>query len=109
MAEVLDLLALWRVAHAFPADLDPLTLQRAALARAIVGDPALLLMDDRSSATYRSESGARHAPSSRRCAVSSASQPSSRPVSSRRPTRSLTASRCSMMAAILQVAAPRRC
>lgn len=46
VSEVLDLLALWRVRAAFSADLDPLTLQRAALARAIVGDPAILLMDD---------------------------------------------------------------
>jgi len=46
VSEVLDLLGLWRVRHVFPGDLDPLTLQRAALARAIVADPALLLLDD---------------------------------------------------------------
>jgi ABC-type sulfate/molybdate transport systems ATPase subunit len=46
VSEVLDLLALWRVRGLFPDRLDPMALQRAALARAIVGDPALLLMDD---------------------------------------------------------------
>lgn len=46
VSEVLDLMALWRVRTRFPADLDALTLQRVALARAVVGDPALLLMDD---------------------------------------------------------------